>query len=51
MTKGYRLTDEAEPSDADLAEIMHEVAVEAKEKSDAAEKRLREEIALLIKAL
>lgn len=44
----YRLTSMEEPTDEMLAQIMHEVAVEAKEKSQEAHRRFFDEIRALI---
>lgn len=48
MRKGVLMYGE-EPTDEELAQIMHEVAVEAKEKSDKALKQLRDNIEDMIK--
>lgn len=44
----YRLTSDEEPSEEELAQIMHEVAVEAKQRADAARARLDKLIAAQI---
>lgn len=43
----YRLTSMEEPTDEMLAQIMHEVAEEAKEKSQEAHRRFFDEIRAL----
>ena len=45
----YRLTSMEEPTDEMLAQIMHEVAVEAKEKSKEAHRKFYEEIREMVK--
>lgn len=44
----YRFTSDSEPTDEQLAEIMKEVAIEAKQKADAAEKVFNENLQLEI---
>jgi hypothetical protein len=47
----YRFLNDDEPTEKDLAELMHEVAFEARERADSAtlsfRKRIREEVARL----
>ena len=45
----YRLTSMEEPTDEMLAQIMHEVTVEAKEKSKEAHRKFYEEIREMVK--
>ena len=49
ILNSYRLTSMEEPTDEMLAQIMHEVAVEAKEKSKEAHRKFYEEIREMIK--
>lgn len=44
----YRLTSMEEPTDEMLAQIMHEVAIEAKEKSQEAHRKFYEEIRKMV---
>jgi len=41
---GYRFSGDTEPSEKELAALMHEVAVEAKTKSERAQIKLHEKI-------
>ena len=42
--KSYRMSSDIEPSDDALMALMHEVAVEAKQKADSAMQKLRKKI-------
>ena len=44
MNMYYRFTSDEEPSEEQLAQLMHEVAVEAKERALASDKKLLEDI-------
>lgn len=44
MTTKYNFMQEKEPSDQQLAEIMHEVAIEAKFKADAAQAKFKADL-------
>lgn len=48
MTNNYRFASDTEPSEKDMEELMHEVALEAKKKAELAEKKLREELKVQI---
>ena len=48
MTEKYRFTSDQEPSDNDLAELMHEVAITAKEKAETAKIKFTAELKQII---
>jgi len=45
MKQGYRLINDHEPTEAQLRKLMHEVAVEAKQRAAISNKKLQEAIA------
>lgn len=44
MNMYYRFTSDEEPTEEQLAQLMHEVAVEAKDQAEKAHKKMMEEI-------
>jgi hypothetical protein len=44
MKMDYSFASDSEPTEAQLKELMHEVALKAKEKAEAADLKLRETI-------
>jgi len=44
MAEKYRFTQGTEPTDSQLSELMHEVAVEAKLKADAAQAKFKADL-------